>query len=48
MGGTNAWRSAGRRPMPLLPEGLDEVDNLPESLEVQQGQIVTVQSVGGG
>jgi hypothetical protein len=48
MGGTNAWRSAGRRPTPLLPEGLDEVDNLPESLEVQQGQIVTVQSVGGG
>jgi hypothetical protein len=48
MGGTYAWRSAGRRTTPLLPEVLDEVDNLPESLELQQGQGVTVQSVGGG
>jgi hypothetical protein len=48
MVGTSAWRSAGRRTTPLLPEGLDKVDNLPESLEIQQGQAVTVQSFGGG
>jgi hypothetical protein len=43
-----AWGSSGRGTAPLLAEVIDEVDDLPESLEVQQGQGVTGWSLGGG
>ena len=48
MSGTHAWGSAGRGTAPLLAEVIDEVDDLPEALEVQQGQGVTVWSLGRG
>jgi hypothetical protein len=45
---TRAGRSARCGTTPLLTETLDEVGDLTESLEVQQGQGVTVWSLGGG
>jgi hypothetical protein len=48
VGGPRAWGSSGLGSAPLLAEVIDEADNLPESLEVQQGQGVTMWSLGGG
>ena len=48
MDSTRAWRSSRCGTTPLLTETLDEVGDLTESLEVQQGQGVTVWSLGGG
>jgi hypothetical protein len=46
--GTHAWGSAGLGTAPLLAEVIDKVDDLPESLEVQQGQGVAVWSLDRG
>ena len=48
MSGTHAWGSAGLGTAPLLAEVIDEVDDLSESLEVQQGQGVAVWSLDRG
>ena len=48
MGGTRTWWSARCGTTPLLAEVIDEVDDLPEALEVQQGEGVTVGRLSGG
>ena len=50
MGGTRAWGSSKLGAASLLAEVIDKVDDLTESLEVQQGEGVTVgrQSVAAG
>jgi len=48
VGGTHTWWSARCGTTPLLAEVIDEVDDLPEALEVQQGEGVTGWSLGGG
>jgi hypothetical protein len=48
MDSTRVWGSARLGTAPLLAEVIDEVDDVTESLEVQQGPGVTVWSLGGG
>ena len=48
MDSTRAWRFVRCGTTPLLTETLDEVGELTEFLEVQQGRVVTVWSLGGG
>jgi hypothetical protein len=48
VGGTRAWGSSKLGAASLLAEVIDKVDDLTASLEVQQGEGVTVGRLSGG